>query len=66
MQVRPSHEHGALREVLRQKGFAIKGEFTCAGFDTFGPFKLIGGLKKGHPDEKDLEDARAFAKGLLE
>jgi flavodoxin len=49
---------------MRQKGFAIKGEFTSAGFDTFGPFKFIGGLKKGHPDEKDLEDARAFARGL--
>jgi flavodoxin len=59
------NQHGALRDILVQKGFAIKGEFTCAGFDTFGPFKFIGGLKKGHPDEKDLEDARAFARGLL-
>ena len=58
-------QHKALLEVLRQNGFAIKGEFICAGFDTFGPFKLIGGLKKGHPDEKDLEDARTFARGLL-
>ena len=58
-------QHKALLEVLRQNGFAIKGEFICAGFDTFGPFKFIGGLKKGHPDEKDLEDARTFARGLL-
>jgi flavodoxin len=59
------NQQKALLELLRQKGFAIKGEFTCAGFDTFGPFKLVGGLKKGHPDAKDLEDARAFARGLL-
>jgi flavodoxin len=59
------NQHMALLELLRQKGFSIKGEFSCAGFDTFGPFKLIGGLKRGHPDEKDLEDARAFARGLL-
>jgi flavodoxin len=59
------NQHKALLELLRQKGFDIKGEFTCAGFDTFGPFKLVGGLKKGHPDAKDIEDARAFARGLL-
>jgi flavodoxin len=59
------NQHKALLELLRQKGCTIKDEFTCAGFDTFGPFRLVGGLKKGHPDEKDLEDARAFARGLL-
>ncbi len=58
------NQHKVLLDLLRQKGFTIKGEFTCAGFDTFGPFKLVGGLKKGHPDAKDLEDARAFALGL--
>ena len=25
------------------------------GYDTFGPFKLVGGIAKNHPDEKDLE-----------
>jgi flavodoxin len=59
------NQQKALLELLRQKGFEIKGEFICSGFDTFGPFKFIGGLKRGHPDEKDLEDARAFARGLL-
>ena len=59
------NQHKALLDVLGQKGFTIKGEFTCLGFDTFGPFKLIGGLKKGHPDAKDLEDSRAFAKSLM-
>jgi flavodoxin len=58
--------HKALLDALLQKGFTIKGEFTCNGFDTFGPFKLIGGLKKGHPDEKDLENARMFAKSLMD
>lgn len=57
--------HKALLEALGQKGFAVKGEFNCAGFDTFGPFKLIGGIKKGHPDAKDLDNARAFAKCLM-
>ena len=31
---------------------------------TYGPFKLIGGVAKGHPDEKDLADAVQFYRGL--
>ncbi len=59
------NQHKVLLEALRQKGFAIRGEFVCAGFDTFGPLKLIGGIKKSHPDAKDLENARSFAKSLM-
>ena len=42
----------------------IVGEFSCKGFDTFGPFKLIGGISKGHPDKNDLDNAKAFFKEL--
>ncbi len=56
--------HKPLRDILTGKGFEIVGEFTCKGHDTFGPFKLIGGLNKGKPDVKDLEDARQFAARL--
>jgi flavodoxin len=59
------NQQKVLLEALRQKGFTIKSEFVCAGFDTFGPLKLIGGIKKGHPDAKDLENARAFARSLM-
>jgi flavodoxin len=58
-------QHTALKNKLVDKGFNIIDEFTCHGFDTFGPLKLIGGLNKGKPDEKDLENARKFAKSLL-
>ncbi len=57
-------QNGALVAKLKEKGLNVKGSFNCTGFDTFGPFKLIGGLQKGHPDEKDIEAARAFARGL--
>ncbi len=61
-----SNFHIPLREKLVKKGLVIVGEFTCKGFDTVGPFKLIGGISKGRPNEKDLEKARKFAKNLLE
>lgn len=54
----------AVREILETKSAAIVGEFGCRAFDTFGPFKLIGGINKGHPDAKDLEDACRFFEKL--
>lgn len=54
----------AIKEKLREKGVNVIGEFSCLGFDTYGPLKLIGGISKGRPNEKDLENARAFARSL--
>ena len=58
--------HRPLKKRLREKGFDIIGEFSCRGFDTVGPLKLIGGINKGRPNGKDLEHAENFAKSLLE
>ncbi|MCX6683719.1 MAG: flavodoxin family protein [Methanoregula sp.] len=65
--------HQPLKEKLAGKGCKVVGEFWCPGefsplgfnLDLKGAFALIGGMNKGHPDEKDLEKARAFAKGLM-
>ena len=40
------------------------GSYLCTGYDTFGPFKLIGGLKKGHPTEEEIQGAVDFYNGL--
>lgn len=56
--------HVPLRKRLLKKGFEIVGDFCCKGIDKFGPFKLVGGLNKGHPDTKDIQQARQFAKQL--
>jgi flavodoxin len=56
--------HKVLKDKLAAKGFRVTDEFTCRGFDTFGPLVLIGGLNKWKPDEKDLESARQFAARL--
>ena len=50
----------AMAEIAAQKNCPVLGEFSCKGFDTFGPFKLVGGIAKGHPDEQDLSNARRF------
>ena len=50
----------AIRQAAAEKHAEILGEFGCPGYDTFGPFKLVGGIAKGHPNARELEDARCF------
>ena len=54
----------SIKGIIKEKQGRIVGEFSCKGYDTFGPFKLIGGISKGHPDKNDLDNAKAFFKGL--
>ncbi|WP_353094014.1 flavodoxin family protein [Tissierella praeacuta] len=49
---------------LKNKGFQIIGSFACKGYDTFGPFKVIGGIAKGRPDNDDLKNAMDFVKEI--
>jgi flavodoxin len=58
--------HRVLKKTLLEKGFDVIGEFSCKGFDTFGALKLIGGINRGKPDEKDLAAAKKFALALKE
>ena len=55
----------SIEEVVKSKQGKIAGKFSCKGYDTFGPFKLVGGIAKGHPDHKDLADAVTFYKGII-
>jgi len=56
----------AIKELLEKRGFSIVGNFSCKAWNTWGPLKLTGGINKGRPNEKDLEEARIFARGLKE
>jgi flavodoxin len=51
-------------EKLSRKGFTVVGKFSCPGWDTIPALAWFGGIKKGHPDQADLEKAKAFANGL--
>ncbi|RLG15555.1 MAG: flavodoxin [Candidatus Nanohalarchaeota archaeon] len=53
-----------LKNKLTDKGFDVAGDFSCKGFNCFGPFKLIGGLNKGRPNKEDIEKAVDFARKL--
>ena len=53
-----SHE---MNDICRMKHASLIGTFGCLGYDTFGPFKLVGGVQKGCPTEADLARAVDFA-----
>lgn len=53
-----------LEDIAREKSSPVLGEFSCRGYDTFGPFKLVGGIAKGRPNARDLEKARKFYRAL--
>jgi len=57
--------HKKLRKELIKKGFEIVDEFNCPGLDTFGLFKLFGGINKGRPNDTDIQKAREFAKNFI-
>ena len=61
--LRPGYTR-AIRQIAAEKNCPVLGEFGCKGVDTYGPFKLVGGIAKGRPDARDLEKARSFYQNL--
>ena len=55
-----------IRAVTGNKHCTELGEYRCQGFDTVGPFKLVGGIAKGHPTEAEIDGAVKFYRELPE
>lgn len=55
----------SISEAVADKHAQVLGEYGCYGFNTFGPFKLIGGIAKGRPDDKDIRGAVNFYEKLF-
>ncbi len=49
---------------LSEKGARVLEGFHCRGYDTFGPFKLVGGIAKGRPNEEDVDGFLHFLEKL--
>lgn len=54
-----------LSDILRERGREIIGEFDTVGFDGTGPFLLIDGMHKGHPNESDCKKASQFVAEIM-
>lgn len=55
-----------MKQIISEKSCQLVGTYGCRGFDTFGPFKYIGGIAKGHPNEKDVNGAVEFYRRIGE
>lgn len=51
-------------EALEREAM-IMGEYGCRGYNTYGPWKVIGGMNKNHPSQDELEEAIRFYENLL-
>ncbi len=60
---KPSY-YRTISKIAESKGCKEIGRYGCLGFDTFGPFKLVGGIAKGHPTEDEINGAVRFYEGL--
>jgi flavodoxin len=55
---------GPTVRAVEAKGFEVVDTFSCIGLDTVGPLRLIGGINKGRPNERDLVAAERFSQSL--
>lgn len=49
-----------LEQTAHSKNCQMLGKYGCPGFDTYGAFKLFGGMNKGHPTEEEINGAVMF------
>lgn len=54
-----------VESIIREKNCTYLGKYSCRGYDTFGPFKLIGGIQKNHPTEIEINDAVRFFENII-
>ena len=53
-----------IRAIAGKKHCRELGTYHCLGFDTFGPFKLVGGIAKGHPNAEEIAGSVKFYREL--
>ncbi|MFR4251263.1 MAG: flavodoxin domain-containing protein [Christensenellales bacterium] len=61
----PKEKHNAAaKNLAEEKDCTILGTYCCKGYDTFGLFKLIGGINKRHPKPDEIAAAVRFFETL--
>ncbi|MGN0729970.1 flavodoxin domain-containing protein [Treponema sp.] len=54
-----------IKKIAIERKCTFEGKYGCKGYDTYGPFKLLGGLNKNHPDDDEIKNAVLFCEGLI-
>ena len=58
------NQNAAAKAIADARHCDCLGTYFCKGFDTYGPFKIIGGIAKGHPTEEEIKGAVQFYEAL--
>ncbi len=53
------------KEIVEKCGGISVGSFGCKGWNSWGIFKLIGGINKKHPTKKDIQKAKEFYQSII-
>jgi len=54
----------SIRNIVLEKEATVLGEYGCKGYNTYGPWKLIGGMNKSHPTQDEITAAVRFFEKL--
>lgn len=54
-----------VKEEALKKNAILLGEYGCRGYNTYGPWKLIGGMNKNHPTIEEINGAIRFFEELI-
>lgn len=55
-----------VRKAATRKQAVLMGEYGCRGYNTYGPWKLIGGMNRNHPNKTEIQEAVRFYESLTE
>ncbi len=54
-----------IHEIAKLRKCRFLGKYGCKGYNTYGPLKLIGGMNKNHPNEKEIKEAKKFIENIM-
>lgn len=55
-----------MRTEALKRNAILMGKYGCRGYNTYGAWKMIGGMNKHHPTKKELDGAVKFYESLIE
>ena len=62
-----NHKYGKdIEEIAAERGCTYLGKYSCKGYNTYGPWKIIGGMNKKHPNSHELKMAIDFYNKVMQ
>ena len=55
-----------IKGIAESRGCVSLGSYGCKGYDTYGPFKLVGGINKQNPNIDEINGAVEFFEKIMQ